>query len=55
MLRQVITAGELLAALVTLEWLVLSVEGPVMSLEVFLSAEAAVAELTDECFGRILS
>ena len=54
MLRQVVTAGEFLAALMAFEWFVLSVEGSVVSLEVFLTSEAAVAELTDEGLGGVL-
>lgn len=48
MLGEIVTAGELLAALVALEWLVMGMERSVVTLEVFLAAEAAVAELADE-------
>ncbi len=48
MLREIVTSRELLAALVTFERLVVSVERSVMSLEVFLASESAVAKLTDE-------
>lgn len=52
-LSKVVTAGELLATLVALEWLVVSVEGAVVTLEVFLSTEAARAKSADECLGWI--
>ncbi|KAI6772564.1 hypothetical protein HG530_003522 [Fusarium avenaceum] len=55
MLSKVIAAGEFLAALVTLEGLLLSVERAVVALEVFLAAESAVAKITNEGLGRILS
>ena len=54
MLGEVIAAGELLAALVAGERLVLGVERTVVALEVLLTAEPAVAELADEGLGRIL-
>ncbi len=47
-LCEVVAARELLAAFIALEWLVLSVEGAVVALEVLLAAEAARAELTDK-------
>jgi len=54
-LGKVVTARELLATLMALEWLVLGVERSVMALEVFLSAEPAVADFTDKGLGWILS
>jgi len=54
MLGEVVTAGELLAALVALEWLILTMEGAVVTLEVFLTSEAAVAKLADKGLGWIL-
>jgi hypothetical protein len=48
MLSQVVASGELLAALVALERLLLGVQRTVVALEVFLAAEAAVAEITDK-------
>lgn len=53
-LGEVVTTGELLAALVALEWLVLCVEGAVVALEMFLATEATVAELADEGLGWVL-
>lgn len=47
-LRQVVAARELLAAVGALEWLVMSVEGAVVALEMLLAAEAAVAQLADK-------
>ena len=55
MLREVVAAGELLSTLVTFERLVTGVEGSVMSLQVFLTSESAVADLTHEGLGGILS
>lgn len=54
MLGKVVRARELLAALVALEGLVLGVERTVVTLEVFLAAEPAVALLADEGLGGIL-
>jgi hypothetical protein len=54
-LSQVIAARELLAALVALKGLLAGVERAVVTLKVFLAAEAAVAELADEGLGRVLS
>jgi hypothetical protein len=53
-LREIIASGELLAALVTLKGLVLRMEGTVVSLEVFLASESAVADITHEGLGGIL-
>jgi hypothetical protein len=54
-LRKIVTTGELLAALVTFEWLVLGMEGTVVSLEVLLASESTIADIADEGLGRILS
>ena len=54
-LGKVVRARELLATLVALEGLILSVQGPVVTLEVLLSSEPSVAQLADEGLGRILS
>jgi hypothetical protein len=54
-LRKIVTAGELLAAFVTFEWLVLGMEGTVVSLEVLLASESTIAYIADEGLGRILS
>jgi hypothetical protein len=54
-LGKVITARELFAALVTLEWLIFSVKGSVVALKMFLSSESAVADLTDKCLGWVFS
>jgi hypothetical protein len=48
MLGEIVTSREFLAALVTLEGLVMGMEGTIMSLEVFLASEATVADITDE-------
>jgi uncharacterized protein with PIN domain len=53
-LGQVITARKLLTAIGALEWLVVSVERAVMTLEVFLTTEAARAKSAYKRFGRIL-
>jgi len=53
-LAQVVGTRELLAAVSALEWLVVSVEGTVVTLEVFLAAEAAAAKSADECLGWII-
>jgi hypothetical protein len=53
-LREIIASGELLAALVTLEGLVLCMEGTVVSLEVFLASESAVADIAYKGLGGIL-
>src|SRR6266566_1759212 len=53
-LRQVVRPGELLAALMALEGLLLRVEGPVVPLKMLLAPESAVAELAHEGLGRIL-
>ena len=53
MLGQVVAAGELLAALVTFERLVVSVERSDVSLEVLLASESAVANIADEGLGRV--
>ena len=47
-LREVVAAGELLAAVVALERFVVRVQGAVVALEVFLAPEAARAEGADE-------
>ncbi|KAI6766453.1 hypothetical protein HG531_011675 [Fusarium graminearum] len=54
MLGQVIASGELLATLVTLKRLLLCVERAVVTLEVFLAAETAVAKIADKGLGGIL-
>lgn len=54
MLGEVVGARELLATLVALEGLVVGVEGPVVALQVLLSAEATVAELADEGLRGVL-
>jgi hypothetical protein len=48
MLRKVVAARELLAALMTLERLVVSVKGSDVSLQVFLASESTVADVADE-------
>ena len=53
MLSEVVTAGELLAALVALEGLLLCVKRSVMPLDVLLSAESAVAEIADKCLAGV--
>lgn len=53
-LGKIVTARELLAALMALEWLILSVQRSVVALEVFLSAESAVTDLADKGLGWIL-
>jgi len=53
MLCQIVAARELLATFVAFEWLVLSMEGAVVTLEVLLAAEAARAELADEGLGWV--
>ncbi len=54
-LAEVVAAGELLAALMALEWLVLGVEGAVVALQMLLTTEATIAELADEGLGWVLS
>lgn len=54
-LGEVVAAGELLATLVALKGLLLCVEGAVVTLEVFLAAEAAVAQIANKGLGGILS
>jgi hypothetical protein len=53
-LAEVVRARELLAAVGALERLVVSVEGAVVALEVFLATEAARAKSADESLGRVL-
>lgn len=53
-LSKIVRAGKLLAALVALKRLVLSVEGSPVALEVFLTAEAAVALVADKGLGGVL-
>ena len=52
-LREVVAAGELLAAVVALERFVVRVQGAVVALEVFLASEAARAEGADEGLGGV--
>lgn len=54
MLAQIVRARELLAAVRAFERLVVSVERPVVTLEVFLASEAAAAERADESLGWII-
>jgi len=54
MLRKVVAAGELLAAIGAFEWLVMRVERAIMALEVFLSAETTRAKGAHESFRWIL-
>ena len=53
-LGEVVAAGELFAALVAFERLVMGVERAVVTLEVFLTTEAAGTEIADECLGWII-
>ena len=53
-LRQVVAARELLAAVSAFEGLVVSVKRAVVALEVLLATEAARAKGADEGLGRIL-
>jgi hypothetical protein len=53
-LGQVVAPGELLAALKALERLVVRVQRPVVTLEVLLATEPAVAELANKRLGRVL-
>lgn len=55
MLGEVVASRELLATLMALEGLVLGVQRPVVTLQVFLAPEAAVAKLAHKRLGRILS
>lgn len=55
MLSKVVRARELLTALVAVEWLVMGMQRAVVTLEVLLAAEAAVAQVTGENLGRVLS
>jgi hypothetical protein len=54
-LAEVVGAGELLATVGALERLVVGVERTVVTLEVFLTTEAARAESADEGLGGVLS
>ena len=54
MLGEVVTSGELFATFVALERLVLGVQRPVVSLQVFLAPEATVAQFAHEGLGGIL-
>jgi hypothetical protein len=54
-LAEVVRARELLATVGALERLVVSVEGTVVTLEVFLTTEATRAESADEGLGGVLS
>ena len=53
MLREVVTAGELLATVGALEGLLVSVEGTVVALEMLLAAKAARADVANEGLGGI--
>lgn len=53
MLRQIVGTRKLLATLAALERLVLSVQRPVVTLEVLLAAETTVANVTLEGLGRV--
>ena len=53
-LREVVAPGELLATVSALKGLVVSVERAVVALEVFLTTEAAVAEIADKGLGRVV-
>ena len=53
-LRQIVATRELLAALIALEGLILSVERAVVTLEVFLTAEATRAKLANKGLGWVL-
>jgi len=55
MLRKVITARELLAAVGAFEWLLMGMERSVVALEVFLATEATRAQGANKGLGRILS
>lgn len=54
-LSEVVTAGELLATLVALKWLVLGVERAVVTLKVFLTTKATRAQSADEGLRGVLS
>lgn len=54
-LGQVVTAGELLAAFMAFEWLVLGVERSIMALEVFLATESTIAFIADKGLGWVFS
>lgn len=54
MLGEVVAARELLATFVAFERLVMSMEGSIVALEVFLTAESAGAERADKSFGWVL-
>ena len=54
MLAQVVRSREFLATVGALERLLVSVERPVVTLEMFLASEAAAAERADESLGWII-
>lgn len=54
-LRKIVAPGELLTAVRAFERLLTGVERTEVALQMFLTAEAARAEIADERLGRILS
>ena len=52
-LCEVVTAGKFLAALVAFEWLVVGMEGAIVTLEVFLATEATRAKSAYEGLGWV--
>jgi len=53
-LREIVGAGEFLATLIAREGLILRVQGPEVSLEVFLASEASCAQVADESLRGVL-